>query len=422
MELKIDDMSVEELEQALNGAEGGNAVELVGEMTVCERRQKSFLVGNRACRSLLTLRRPNLLIDGRNARIRFETESAPENDLNLLYLTKAARNTQLQNLRIVFEHRGGDSGACVRAIANSAYGLIAEHCSIEMTSDSQLSMTGIYNDGNLDTTLETPADCLRLNGNRIRIRCLPDQTDREINVCCVSNRLSNSAEISGNDLTAVVSGSGERQRAVGIFNSGRYVRIIDNNVKANGSHSAGRQLEQAHTCALENHGDFLICTGNNLVGEWGGQCTGAYNEGLNAVFSANKILATHTIKGRALENAGAGSNIQANMIVSTSRNARLLLNRADGVLIGGNALQVLMAAEECRSGCGILLENIQSCLIAGNRISGAHSCGIFLKHSGPVLEHNLIERTEGLLFREVADLQDHAIAAALDERRICSIE
>ena len=110
------------------------------------------------------------------------------------------------------------------------------------------------------------------------------------------------------------------------------------------------------------------------------------------------------------------------MIVSTSRNARLLLNRADGVLIGGNALQVLMAVEECRSGCGILLENIQSCLIAGNRISGAHSCGIFLKHSGPVLEHNLIERTEGLLFREVADLQDHAIAAALDERRICSIE
>ena len=98
---------------------------------------------------------------------------------------------------------------------------------------------------------------------------------------------------------------------------------------------------------------------------------------------------------------------------------QLIIN---GVLIGGNALQVLMAVEECRSGCGILLENIQSCLIAGNRISGAHSCGIFLKHSGPVLEHNLIERTEGLLFREVADLQDHAIAAALDERRICSIE
>lgn len=424
-------LSFNDIEQAVNNAPEYSIVKLAGDFRVDPDSEYTVKIGESLFKNLLTVNNPYITIDGSNAKITIEFSEKPENDINLFYLTKRARYTTLQNMHINLVYGCGASDRSIIGINNNAYGVRVKGNSFDFALNTQINAIGIYTRGGIDTNLETMADNLCITDNVINIRCLPLETPLSSTLYGIYNDFSNSLSVRGNYIFVQNKGTGESQKAIGMYNIGRYARINDNNIKANGTHNKGGELEQAHCYGVINDGMLTLFTSNNCVAEWCGHGIGLVNKGYLAKIEGNKILATHTIWGITVQNCGDCAIISNNIINGTSRNAKLLVNQASNAIISYNILRVLHELPLCNSGVGMLFENSSNCTVAGNQIIRVKNCGIYIHNSQLDLSGNYIEPVnqavyigsdeEKNYFIEVSDSSNELLSRLIDEHRFFSI-
>ena len=381
-----------ELEEQINDEKNGNEIKLTGKIRLNINQSGTFTIGRLCVKGIIQIKRSDIIIDGSAADIEANINDCTTSDWGLFSL-----------------------------IYNTAYGLKINNCQIEIYSDKQLNLAGVYNNGNLDTHMETRADNLVINNSLLKVECLANEFNKESTVYGIYNYLANSISMQNTYIYATNTGNGERQRAVGVYTNGRFGRFVGNNIKANATHNVGREKEHAHAFGFINEGLYSIITSNNIVGEWAGMSVGLENRGEFTIISGNKILATHTICGRSIRNYGSNTSIEGNILTSTSRNARLIEHTAHNCIIGRNIMEILMVPSECRSGCGIYAvgENCTENIISENIIRNVTDCAIFADGKvGSILNNHITSYGETI---NRASKENAYLASKLDEKNIRSI-
>ena len=398
-------------------------VKLNGEIRLKVPEKSSFVMGKSFSQSLISVTKPEVTIDGANCAVFLEIDTPIITDLNVIYISSAAKNTVIKNLKIFVHSKVPESVRRIVGIYNLAYGVKIINCRIEIISDNQSNLTGIYNNGNLDTHLETRADNLTVNDSYIKTQVLNSGKNNS-KTCGIYNNLANSILVNNTFVYSHNIGCGENQEAVGIYTDGRFGRFTGNNIKANGSHNTGKQKEQAFAYGFVNNGVYSIISSNNIVGEWGGMCVGLENRGNYLKADGNKILSTHTIKGRSVRNYADNCVYNGNIITSTSRNPRLFEHNGCNCIISNNFMSGLLDLPDALSGCGIYAagEDISNNIISGNIIQSVCDCGIFASPDAGIIKDNYmagLSADNGYLV--LSDTKNKSMAERLSESGINSI-
>lgn len=407
-----------EIERLINESTD-RKIELEGKLSFTVDKSNTFTVGRLCVKGIMTVMRPNVIIDGSNAQIDVHISDCTTSDWSLFFIHPIAYNVQFRNLDIrVHIQNPTQSTRLFALVYNTSYGLKMDNCHMEVVSDRQLNIAGIYNNGNLDTHMDTRADNLVLSNSTIRVECHAEEFEKESAIYGLYNYLANSISVQNTFIYATNKGDGARQKAVGVYTNGRFGRFVGNNIKANGLHNKGFEKEQAHAFGFINEGLYSVIEGNNIVGEWAGLCVGLENRGEYSLIEGNKILATHTVCGRSVRSYANNSQIIGNVLTSTSRNARLMEHNAGSCILGKNLMEVLMVQSECRSGCGIyaLGEMCRDNLIAENMIRNVADCGIFADRTvGEIVNNKVVSYPETIA---QAGSENAYLLARLDERNI----
>ena len=415
-------MHITEIEKVINSEGLEREIRLSGKIRIGENKSSSFTIGKTCVKGVVNIARENVIVDGSGAEIEGELEDSTGSDWALFFLRPGARDVTLRNITLRLRIKNGeDSRRLFCGIYNTAFGLKIENCRIELYSDKQLKLVGVYNNGNLDTHMETRADNLIIQNSFVKVECTPEEYAKENAVYGLYNNLANSISVQNTFIYSRTRGNGAMQKAIGVYTNGRFGRFVGNNIKANGMHNIGKLKEQAHAYGFINEGLYSIITSNNIVGEWAGKCVGLETKGEYAKIGSNKILATHTICGRSVRSCGNNSVLEGNILTSTSRNARLIEHNASSCIITGNLMEVLMAREACGSGVGIYApwEEANKNIIKHNIIRNVRECGIY---TGP--DAGLVKDNEVLSYEDTighSNSGDRRLAEKLDERNIRSI-
>ena len=410
------------LEQKINDMDGDSLVELKGKIEINIDRSSSFTVGKRCVKGIIDINRSNVIIDGLGAEIIVNVKDSFTSDWSLFFVSPAVRNVQLKNLFIkVNIDNSEDTNRLFSVVYNTSYGLKIINCNFEVISNKQINLYGIYNNGNLDTHIETRADNLTVDNCQIKVDCNAENYSNECSAYGIYNYLANSISVQNNYIYVFNRGTGLKHMSIGLYTNGRYGRFVGNNIKANGCHNVGREKERAHAIGFINEGLYSIISSNNIVGEWAGKAVGLDNYGEYAVVSSNKILATHTICGRSIRSYGNNSCIEGNVLTSTSRNARLVEHNAHNCIISRNIFDVLMTWIECRSGCGIYAvgEQCTENIITENIIRHTLNCALFLDDNVGIVKDNSFFVYEQTV--HIANSKDKEMFDKLSEENITSI-
>lgn len=414
---------IKELEEELNSVEECSTIYFDNSFTFHLTEGKRFLVGARAILSIISIRKRDLTIDGQGNRITVYCSHAWANDISFIHICQEALGVNIRNLIINFVYEGENTSKKVIAVRNNAYGVKINGCKICMESKTQISFTVIQNDRNVETVFDREGDNFVVEDCDIRIRCNPTTHELKTYCCGIYNDLPNSMSVEGNYIYIMANGIGMEQRSVGIYNNGRFVRIVNNNIKANGYHMEGTGDKHTYVIGVHNEGEYLLFSANNCIAEWAGKAIGLLNVGQYCSFTGNKFIGTHAIYGISVHNEGVLCTYVGNLVTSTSRNPRLIINRADNVSINSNILKGFFYLPDCQSGCGMLFEKSKHCNAVGNQIFGVKNCGIYLRASEVAVMNNEIEsQKSNWAFVEVADENDLEISSAIDENKIHSIE
>lgn len=406
------------LEQAINGTDA-REVRLHGKIRLDAQTGGSFTVGRLCVKAIVTVARPYIVVDGSDAEIEVYIDDCTTSDWSLFSVLPSAGHVTFRHMRVrVHIANPTDSGRMFSLVYNTAYGLKIEDCFFAVTSEKQLQLTGIYNNGNSDTHLDTRADNLVVVDSTVRVECRAETFTKACTVCGIYNYLANSIAVQNTYVYAFNRGDGDRQKAIGVYTNGRFGRFVGNNIKANGSHPAGKEREQAHAFGFVNEGLYSILSANNLVGEWAGMCVGLENKGAYTIVESNKILATHTVCGRSIRNYAVNCRIVGNIVTSTARHARLIEQRAGRCMLAHNIMEVLMPPHACKSGVGVyaLGEACTENRIENNMIVNVLDCGIFADDSVGTVEGNSVYTYPDAV--KSAGTDNETLAAKLDERNV----
>lgn len=325
-------------------------------------------------------------------KLEIEITETLRQDLNLITVLKGAAGLTLSDTEIEVVYKGGHTLRKIILFDNRAQNITVRNCNFKFFSETQVTVTGLHNCGLSNTMLDSGADMFVVENCRFDIRVVPNEFPFESRICAIENELANSTSIHGNFIFAQINGEGGGQKAFGIINTGRYLRCENNNIKVNGCHNKGELLEAAHTCGFYNDGQYLIFTGNNCVGEWGGKCVGFENRSQYCTITGNKFLSTHTICGRTVLIHGDRNILADNILTGTSRNSRGVEIRGDLNIVSGNYLETLQPADILQSGCGIWVEGaagifLKNNLISDNIITSARDYGIYLNYTQTTIIH-----------------------------------
>ena len=412
-----------QLQQIIDFAKLFSEVRFEGEINLELPKSTSFYVGKNFSKSLVTITKPNITLDFSDAIVRVDIAEPLDTDLNIFFVSSMAKNVEIKNLKLYVYLNIPATARQIVGIYNTAYALKLNNCFIEVVSESQLNLVGMFNNGNLDTHMETRADNLVIANSCIKVQIVQSGMKDSV-VYGVYNNLANSISIQNTFVYSTNIGAGKKQAAVGVFTNGRFGRFIGCNIKANGSHNTGNLKEQAYAYGFVNEGLYNLIESNNIIGEWGGQCVGLENKGDFAKVSGNKILATHTIKGRSVRNYANDSIFDGNILTSTSRNPRLFEQEGSNCIITNNMMEGLQLPQTYRSSVGIYAaaESAAENLISQNIIKNVCDCGIFAHKNIGFVQNNIITTyAESYGFVKLATTENSAIANKLDESRIHSI-
>ena len=411
-----------EIEQKVNDESNGREIRLNGKIKIDVNSSGAFTVGHLCVKGIINIKRSDIVIDGSAAEIEIDLKDCTTSDWSLFFISPSARNVVLKGLKVrVHISNPCNCNRMFSLVYNTAFGLKIDDCHFEVYSDKQLNISGIYNNGNLDTHMETRADNLSVENSFLRIECFAEIFEKECSVYGLYNYLANSISMQNTFVYAVNKGNGSKQKAVGVYTNGRFGRFVGNNIKANATHNIGLEKEHAYAFGFINEGLYTIITSNNIVGEWSGMSIGLENKGDYTIVSGNKILATHTICGRSVRNYANNVNIEGNVFTSTSRNARLIEHDGSNCIISRNIMEVLMDRSECRSGCGIYAVGHDSInnIISENIIKNIVDCGIFANETVGEISRNRVVSYEETVTQ--AGEKNTYITDKLDEKNIRSI-
>lgn len=412
-----------EIQQTIDSAKLFGEVNFEGDINLELPKSTSFYVGKNFSKSLVTISKPNITLDFSDAVVRVNITDPVDADLNIFFVSSMAKNVEIKNLKLCVYLNIPVTARQIVGIYNTAYGLKLNNCSIEIIAENQLNLVGVFNNGNLDTHMETRADNLVIENGCIRVQIVQSGMKESI-VYGIFNHLANSISLQNTFVYSTNIGIGKKQAAVGVFTNGRFGRIVGNNIKANGSHNTGNLKEQAYAYGLVNEGLYNLIEANNIVGEWGGQCVGLENKGDFAKVNGNKILATHTIKGRSVRNYANDSIFDGNILTSTSRNPRLFEHEGCNCIITNNMMEGLQLPQTYQSSVGLYAaaESATENLIAQNVIKNVCDCGIFTNKNIGFVQNNIITTyAESSGFVKQGLNTDERLAAKLDESRVYSI-
>lgn len=412
-----------DIQQVIDSARLFSEIRFEGEINLELPKSTSFYVGKNFSKSLVNITKPNITLDFADAIVRVNITEPLDTDLNIFFVSSMAKNVEIKNLKLYVYLNIPATTRQIVGIYNTAYGLKLNNCSIEVVSENQSNLVGIFNNGNLDTHMETRADNLVIANSCIRVQIVQSGMKDSV-VYGVYNNLANSISIQNTFVYSTNIGVGKKQAAIGVFTNGRFGRYIGNNIKANGSHNTGTLKEQAYAYGFVNEGLYNLIESNNIVGEWGGQCIGLENKGDFAKVNGNKILATHTIKGRSVRNYANDSVFDGNILTSTSRNPRLFEQEGSNCIITNNMMQGLQLPSTYQSSVGIYaaVESATENLISQNIIKNVCDCGIFAHKNIGLVQNNIVTTyAESYGFVKLATTENSAIANKLDENRIHSI-
>lgn len=412
-----------EIQQTIDSAKLFGEVNFEGDINLELPKSTSFYVGKNFSKSLVTISKPNITLDFSGAVVRVNITDPLDADLNIFFVSSMAKNVEIKNLKLCVYLNIHVTARQIVGIYNTAYGLKLNNCSIEIVSENQSNLVGVFNNGNLDTHMETRADNLVVENGCIRVQIVQSGMKESI-VYGIFNHLANSISLQNTFVYSTNIGIGKKQAAIGVFTNGRFGRIIGNNIKANCSHNTGNLKEQAYSYGVVNEGLYNLIEANNIVGEWGGQCVGLENKGDFAKVNGNKILATHTIKGRSVRNYANDSIFDGNILTSTSRNPRLFEHEGCNCIITNNMMEGLQLPQTYQSSVGLYAaaESATENLIAQNVIKNVCDCGIFANKNIGFVQNNIITTyAESCGFVKQGLNTDERLAAKLDERRVHSI-
>ena len=412
-----------EIQQVIDSARLFREVRFEGEINLELPKSTSFYVGKNFSKSLVTITKPNITLDFSDAVVRTHITDPLDTDLNIFFVSSMAKNVEIKNLKLYVYMNFPATRRQIVGIYNTAYGLKLNNCYIEVVSENQMNLVGVFNNGNLDTHMETRADNLVIENSHIKVQIVQGGT-KESTSYGIYNNLANSISLQNTFVYSTNIGTGKNQAAIGVFTNGRFGRFLGNNIKANGSHNKGNLKEQAYTYGFVNEGLYNLIEGNNIIGEWGGQCIGLENKGDFAKVSGNKILATHTIKGRSVRNYADDSIFDGNILTSTSRNPRLFEQEGCNCIITNNVMEGLMLPQTYQSSVGIYAtaEKATENLISQNVIKNVCNCGIFAHKNIGLVQNNIITTyAESYGFIKQGIKTNEELASKLDENRIYSI-
>lgn len=412
-----------QLQQVIDAAKLFSVVRFEDEINLELSKSTSFYVGKNFSKSLVNITKPNITLDFSDAIVRVNIMDSLDTNLNIFFVSSMAKNVEIKNLKLHVYLNIPVTSRQIVGIYNTAYGLKLNNCDIEIVSENQSNLVGVFNNGNLDTHIETRADNLVIANSCIKGQIVQSGMKDSV-VYGVYNNLANSISIQNTFVYSTNIGIGKKQAAIGVFTNGRFGRFIGCNIKANGSHNTGNLKEQACVYGFVNEGLYNLIESNNIVGEWGGQCIGLENKGDFAKVNGNKILATHTIKGRSVRNYANDSVFDGNILTSTSRNPRLFEQEGSNCIITNNMMQGLQLPSTYQSSVGLYAaaEKATENLIAQNIIKNVCDCGIFAHKNIGLVQNNIITTyAESYGFIKLATTENSAIANKLDENRIHSI-
>ncbi len=412
-----------DIRQVIDAAKLFSEVRFEGEINLELPKSTEFYVGRNFSKSLINITKPNITLDFSDAIVRVNIMDSLDTDLNIFFVSSMAKNVEIKNLKLHVYLNIPVTSRQIVGIYNTAYGLKLNNCDIEIVSENQSNLVGVFNNGNLDTHMETRADNLVIANGCIKVQIVQSGMKDSV-VYGVYNNLANSISIQNTFVYSTNIGIGKKQTAIGVFTNGRFGRFIGNNIKANGSHNTGSLKEQAYAYGFVNEGLYNLIESNNIVSEWGGQCVGLENKEDFAKVSGNKILATHTVQGRSIRNYANDSIFDGNILTSTSRNPRLFEQEGSNCIIANNMMEGLQLPQTYQSSVGLYAaaEKATENLIAQNIIKNVCDCGIFAHKNIGLVQNNIITTyAESYGFIKLATTENSAIANKLDENKIHSI-
>lgn len=413
----------EQIQKIIDEAKLFSEIKLKGEINLELPKNTSFYVGKNFSKNLITITKPHVLLNFADAIIRVNITDPLDTDLNIIFISSMAKNVEIKNLKIFVYINCPVNSRQIVGIYNTAFGLKLNNCKIEVISEYQTNLVGVLNNGNLDTHMETRADNFVIENSSITTQII-QSGKKGSKVYGLYNYLANSISVINTFIYSKNIGIGEEQSAIGIYTNGRFGRFIGNNIKANGSHNTGNLKEQAFAYGFVNEGLYNLIHSNNIVGEWGGQCIGLENKGDFANVGGNKLLSTHTMKGRSVRNYANDSIFDGNIITSTSRNPRLFEHEGSNCIITNNVLEGLQVPQTYQTSVGIyaVKETAKENLIIQNIVKNVCDCGIFVHKFVGVVQNNFITTYAGCeTFIKQSTILNEGMLNKLDEKNVKSI-
>ena len=89
-----------ELQKLLDNSNVFSELKLHGEIVLNLPQSKNYYVGKSFSKNLLTLSKPNIVIDGTDAVIRVDIDEIPDANLNIFLISGMASNIEIKNLRM----------------------------------------------------------------------------------------------------------------------------------------------------------------------------------------------------------------------------------------------------------------------------------------------------------------------------------
>ena len=334
--------------------------------------------------------RGDLVLDFSAAQVEVVIDDVSiDQDLRIFDIVRGLQNIEFRNLKLSvkigksFLH----NGKFISILFNFARCVKMTNADIRLITESPVNLYGIFNNGNLDTHLETYADNFVFSNGNLQLNLAYEKPAEKYSsiVYGIYNNYGNAICVENSYIFAQNRGYGIANKAIGIYNCGRFARFANLNVKANNYYGPGNSSEEGFSYAIINKGLFMLLSNSNIVAEQGGYCAGITNDGDNAVISGNKILATHCISGKCIILNGNKTVVNGNMICSTSRNPRQIEIRSSDNLIENNVIQPLMDSSNIFSGNSVLIEGNRDYwasgnIVKGNRIINAKESGILLNY------------------------------------------
>lgn len=379
----------------------------------------SFMLSFNDISNEIHISAPNLTVDASRAVFYVNQNFKPGKSCAIIHIDSGASNFCLTGLKLNYRYCSLPCRELVSAVITQAENTLIEKTELNMSAQERISLAGILNSAGAQAQTHglTVRDC------RINLSCLSDNAALSGFVCGIINRGGKGMSCKDNYIFAQNKGNGEGHFAIGIYNSGSEALLDNNNIKANGSHNLGFELEQCRACGAMDAGSGSVWSYNNIVGEWGGECSAFICEGENIRITGNKLLGTHTIKGRTVKIKGNGCTLDHNIITTTSRNPRLIeVTGADAVIASNMLDAVLGQWWDYFSACGIYFDKAANGRAENNHIMILKNCGIFLNNCEAVLKNNTIMPNNAFAdYLPTADNSSARMLDILDERRIRSI-